>query len=63
MFHRRVRLAKESHTAAVSTPTEGMGSKLAESARTSRDPTQTSSTQVLLESARERLDHMPDVYF
>ena len=62
MFHRRVRLAKESHTTG-STPTEGMGSKLAESARTLRDPTQTSSTQVLLESARERLDHMPDVYF
>ena len=61
MFHRRVRLAKESHTA-VSTPTEGMGSKLAESARIWRDPTQTSFTQVLLESARERLDHMPDVY-
>ena len=55
MFHRRGRLAKGSRTTG---PTE----ELAESARTSRDPTQTSSTQVLLESARERLDHMPDVY-
>ena len=56
MFHRRGRLAKESHRTG---PTE----ELAESARISSAPTQTLSTQVLLESARKRLDHMPDVYF